>query len=396
MPSIRQAVILAGGRGERLRPLTDDRPKPMILIHERPFLEYLLEMLQGQGITNILLLLGYLPEKIIDHFGDGSRFGLTIEYSVSDVSDDTGTRIKKAQHLLDDDFLLMYCDNYWPLNLKKLLTFYEQQNTDASVVVYSNKDATTKNNIFVGESGHVMKYDKTRSDSNLNGVEIGFFLLNKAVKDLLPDGDFNFEKEILPRLIDSRQLSGYRTSHRYYSASTPERLPLTEDFFRKRKVMFIDRDGVINKKAPKADYIKKWDEFEFLPGAIEGLHLLRERGYEVYIATNQPGIARGMMTHMDLEQIHVNMEEEFKKNGFEVQGIYSCLHGWDDGCDCRKPKPGLLYWAANEHHFDITKSIFIGDDTRDIEAGEAAGCKTILLEPGENLLMIIKLLDATL
>jgi len=134
---IRQTVILAGGEGTRLRPLTQNMPKPMVPVNNRPFLEYLIDMLKGNGISEAVLLLGYLPEKITGYFGDGSNFGVDMKYSIGKVSDKTGTRIKNAGPLLDDVFLLMYGDNYWPLNLKKLFEFYIERKTLASTTIYA-------------------------------------------------------------------------------------------------------------------------------------------------------------------------------------------------------------------------------------------------------------------
>src|SRR5215210_1822326 len=115
-----QAVILAGGRGTRLGSLTDTRPKPMVEICGKPFLEYQVEQLCEQGFERILLLLGYLPEVVRDYFGDGTRWGVKIEYSVTDVDDETGRRLKFAEPLLDPYFLLMYCDNFWPMQIDKM------------------------------------------------------------------------------------------------------------------------------------------------------------------------------------------------------------------------------------------------------------------------------------
>ena len=115
-----QAVILAGGRGSRLRPLTDTMPKPMLPFHGKPFLEYLVEHLKEQGFEKVLLLLGYLPEVIMDHFGDGGSFGLRVEYSVTDVEDDTGRRLQLAAAKVDPCFLLMYGDNYWPMRIDSM------------------------------------------------------------------------------------------------------------------------------------------------------------------------------------------------------------------------------------------------------------------------------------
>lgn len=238
MAGIRQAVILAGGEGTRLRPLSYEVPKPMVLVNNRPFLEYLIEMLKENGISEVVLLLGYLPEKITQYFGDGSNFGINIRYSAGKVSDKTGTRIKNAEYLLDDVFLLMYGDNYWPLNLKRLLEFYTKHKTLALVTVYTNKDGKgeygSENNIYVDDDGYVLKYDRSRKDKNLNGVDIGFFIISKKVLELMPNHDFSFEEEILPLLVDKRQLSGYQTEHRYYYISTLESLKLTEKFLQSK------------------------------------------------------------------------------------------------------------------------------------------------------------------
>ena len=135
-----QAVILAGGRGSRLAPLTDRIPKPMIEFHRKPFLEYLVEMLCQQGFSNILLLLGYLPQVIKDYFGDGSRLGVNIKYSVSDPNDDTGRRLKLAQSMTDPTFLLMYCDNYWPMRFDKMWRQFVSADVPAQITVYQNSD----------------------------------------------------------------------------------------------------------------------------------------------------------------------------------------------------------------------------------------------------------------
>ena len=388
MVLVKQAIILAGGIGTRLRPLTYKIPKPMITLNNKPFLEYLIELLKENGIKEIILLLGYLPDKIKEYFGDGSNFGIKIRYSVGDVSFETGKRIKNAEELLDDNFLLMYCDNYWSLNLKKLVKYHDNHNVLATVTIYTNKDNFTKNNMKVDDQGYVILYDKSRQEENLSGVDIGFFIINKKVLELMPDTNFSFEKEILSELIKKNQLAGYLTDHRYYSIGKIERLPITEKFLQPKKVIFLDRDGVINKKAPKADYVKNWDEFEFLPGSIEAISLLTKSGYDIYIISNQAGIARGIMTENDLKKIHQNMTDEIEKKEGKILGIYYCPHGWDERCECRKPKPGMFFQAAREHYIDLTKAIFIGDDERDVEAGESAGVKTILVSPKKSLLEI--------
>ncbi len=147
---------------------------------------------------------------------------------------------------------------------------------------------------------------------------------------------------------------------------------------------------MINKKPLKGEYVKNWKEFEFLPGAIDALKFLTKNEYEIIIISNQAGIGRGLMTEEDLKEIHGKFLEVCKKEKINIKGIYYCPHDWDDGCFCRKPKPGMLFKAASDYHFDLTKTIFIGDDRRDEQAGKAADCKAILLKDGQNLLAIVR------
>jgi D-glycero-D-manno-heptose 1,7-bisphosphate phosphatase len=156
-----------------------------------------------------------------------------------------------------------------------------------------------------------------------------------------------------------------------------------------KKVIFIDRDGVINKKMPEGDYVKTWSEFEFLPGAIEALKMLYEAGYSIFVITNQRGIARGIMRKEDLDDIHNRMVIELEKYGIKLAGIYYCPHNDEDNCDCRKPKPGLLFRAAKEHNFDLKDAIFIGDSLKDIQAGINACCRTILVDSKKGLIEAI-------
>lgn len=159
---------------------------------------------------------------------------------------------------------------------------------------------------------------------------------------------------------------------------------------RRAKVIFFDRDGVINKKMSGNDYVKKWNEFEFNPGVVEGLKILVDYGYKIFIVTNQRGISRGIMTEENLRDVHHRMKEELVGLGVLLGGIYYCPHGLEDNCECRKPKPGLFFRAAKEHSLDLSGAIFVGDSQSDIEAGRAAGVKTILVESNSNLLGVVR------
>lgn len=385
-----QAVILAGGLGTRLKPITDTIPKPMITFHGKPFLEYLLEMLVEQGIQEVILLLGYLSDKVIDYFGDGAKWNVRIIYSVTPVEDDTGLRIFKAKKFIKDEFLLLYCDNYWPMKLDAMYNLFCKAGVDALITIYTNKEGYTRSNCLIDDEGFVATYDKSRTMPNLQGVDIGFFIFKKSVLDLLPDGNVNFEKEVIPKLVSKRNIVAFKTDHRYYSVGSHERLKLTDSFFERKPTIILDRDGVLNKKAPKAQYITKWDEWEWLPGSKEAVCILKKNGYRTIIVSNQAGIARGLMTQTDLNEIHQKMQNELAAVGASMDGIYHCPHGWDENCDCRKPKPGMLFKAQRDFNLDLSRIYFVGDDERDEAAGKAAGMKTFLVNERFSLLDFLK------
>ncbi len=222
---IRQAVILAGGRGERLRPLTDNFPKPMVPVNGRPFLEYLVDLLKRNGIVEIVLLLGYLPDMIMDHFGDGADFGVKIRYSVGAVEDETATRVRNARDMLDDVFLLMYCDNYWPLDLADMERHYRRSGLLGMMTVYNNTDGKGeygfRNNVELDARGCVLAYGPTPGSAAIQGVDIGFFILNRETVALLPAHNCSIQNDLLPRLIEKGQLAAYRTDRHYHTITTP-------------------------------------------------------------------------------------------------------------------------------------------------------------------------------
>ncbi len=147
------------------------------------------------------------------------------------------------------------------------------------------------------------------------------------------------------------------------------------------KALFIDRDGVINKRR-MADYVKRTEEFEFLPEIFEVLPLIHAAGYLAIVITNQRGIGRGLMSEADLEEIHRSMQHQLhERTGHGFDAIYHCPHDHADSCACRKPLPGMILQAASRFDIDLASSWMIGDSESDIDAGIAAGCRTVRIHP---------------
>jgi histidinol-phosphate phosphatase family protein len=160
----------------------------------------------------------------------------------------------------------------------------------------------------------------------------------------------------------------------------------------KINVIFLDRDGVIN--VNRDDYVKSWDEFEFLPGSKEAIKLLNENNFWIIIVTNQSPIGRGIFTHNTLKEIHRHMLNELSKAGAHIDAIFYCPHSPDDKCGCRKPKPGLLIQASKELNIDLSNSWLIGDSDGDLQAGKAVGCKVFQVTEKNNLINIVRVIIA--
>jgi D-glycero-D-manno-heptose 1,7-bisphosphate phosphatase len=151
--------------------------------------------------------------------------------------------------------------------------------------------------------------------------------------------------------------------------------------------IFVDRDGVINEDSDA--FIKTLTEWQPIPGSIEALAKLSQH-FQVIVITNQSGIARGLLTQETLAAMHAQLKEKVASLGGKITDIFYCPHGPDDGCDCRKPKPGLLLQAQQRYAIDLAKSWCVGDSYRDLEAGLAVGSKVALVRTGKGLKTLAK------
>ncbi len=149
-----------------------------------------------------------------------------------------------------------------------------------------------------------------------------------------------------------------------------------------RSAVFLDRDGVIN--ANRADYVKCWTEFVFLPGVFEALQCLSESRRLVVVVSNQSAVGRGLTAPESVEAIHGCMRTEIERRGGRIDAVFHCPHRPDEDCECRKPRPGLLLRAARELGLDLARSYLVGDAVSDVEAALAAGCTPLLVLTGRG------------
>ncbi len=225
---LEQTVILAGGKGTRLRPLTYEIPKPMAPVKGKPFLEYQLRLLEKNGFTRFLLCTGYLSKVIEDYFGNGQKWGWKINYSVEKEALGTGGGLKLAESKLADEFILLNGDTLLFIDYQDLAKKFDADKVTGYIVVYSNELQIVPNNISVDDSNFVTDYSKENMQEK-QFVDAGAQVFRKEILKKIPHGKrISLESEIFPKLIQERNLKAYISRERFYDMGTPERLALLE------------------------------------------------------------------------------------------------------------------------------------------------------------------------
>jgi N-acetyl-alpha-D-muramate 1-phosphate uridylyltransferase len=215
-----QTVILAGGLGTRLRPLTETIPKPMLEVCGKPFLEHQLELLRSFDFRDILVLAGYLGEKIEEYFSDGRKMGLRISYSFDKTPMGTGGALKLAGKLLDDRFVLLNGDTLLPIDYAEFAGVFIRHNCSAMIVAYDNELNIAPNNLIVDDNGSVLSYNKDAS-ARMTHLDAGVIAVRKSVLDLIPaDKVCSFEREVFVKLVEAGDMAAYVTGTRFVDMGT--------------------------------------------------------------------------------------------------------------------------------------------------------------------------------
>lgn len=219
-----QMVVLAGGLGTRLRPLTERLPKAMVPVAGQPFLEHQIHLLARHGIRDIVLCLGYLGEAVLDYFGDGHRWGVHLSYSWERAGLlGTAGALKNAEPLLEREFFVTYCDSYLLLDYRDIMRRFRHLDCLALMVIYHNGNRLQPSNVMV-EEGRVMAYDKERPRPGMVYINEGLCVLRKGALRLIPEGVPYSQEELFDELIGRGQLLAYETPQRFYEIGSPQGL----------------------------------------------------------------------------------------------------------------------------------------------------------------------------
>ena len=397
-----KTVIMAGGKGTRISSIASDIPKPMIKIDGKPVLEHEIECLRMQGFNDIIITVSHLGNIIMDYFGDGKAFGVNIEYYFEEEPLGNAGALFKIKDKLTEDFLLLNADAVFDIDFNKFVSYHKEKGGLVTLFTHPNSHPYDSGLIIADDNGAVLNWlakEDDRPKYYRNRVNAGLHVISPNVLDVVIDTPkIDLDRQLLKPLSGTGRMYVYDSPEYVKDMGTPERYEsVTRDFVNgivkgknlsnKQKAIFLDRDGTINKYV---GFLRDIDEFEFLDVFADAIKEINKSGYLAIVVTNQPVIARGEVTYEELNLIHNKMETLLGNEGAYLDAIYYCPHHPHSGyegeipelkfdCDCRKPKPGMLLKAANDYNIDLSQSYMVGDSENDVEAGNAAGCKSVLL-----------------
>lgn len=406
-----KVVIMAGGKGTRISSVASDIPKPMIKIDGIPVLEREIQCLKEQGFDDLIITVSHLGHIIMNYFGDGSDFGVHIEYFVEEQPLGNAGALFELKDKLTEDFLLLNADAIFDIDFNRIVKFHKEKDGLVTLFTHPNSHPYDSGLIIADKTGAVEQWltkEDARPKYYQNRVNAGLHVVSPEILAVRPEGaKVDLDRQLLKPLAGTGKMFCYDSPEYVKDMGTLDRYEAVckdcadgvvagKNLKRKQKAIFLDRDGTINKYVC---FLRNIDDFELLPGVAEAIGKINRSGYLAIVVTNQPVIARGEVGWEELQEIHNKMETLLGLEGVYLDGIYFCPHHPHKGyegeipelkfdCDCRKPKPGMFLKAAEDFNIDLSQSWMIGDGENDIKAGRAAGCKTALIGVevfGQNL-----------
>jgi histidinol-phosphate phosphatase family protein len=404
---MRQAVILAGGKGTRLKDRLGDLPKPLIPVGGKPLLEHQIELAKKHGIEDVIVFVCYRPDLIQAALGDGRQWGLSIRYQIEKEPLGTAGAVLSGFDLLAERFLVLYGDTMVNVDLGRIWRTHEQAGGDATLLLHPNDHPLDSDLVEVSDQGWVTAFHNRPHPAGRryqNLVNAALYVMEKAaLRQWSHRTDaMDFGKDLFPAMLRQKgRLFGYNSPEYIKDIGTPERydrvctewasgLVQRSSLDVPQRAVFLDRDGTLNREV---DGVTSPEKLELLPGVTEAIHLLNHHGWRTVVISNQPVIAKGFCTEADVKAIHNKLETLLGIEHAFLDRVYYCPHHPEKGfpgerielkrdCSCRKPSPGMILSAVRDLNIDLKMSWVVGDTTTDIQTAKNAGVKSILLKTG--------------
>jgi D,D-heptose 1,7-bisphosphate phosphatase len=393
-----KALLLAGGLGTRLYPLTATVPKCLIPIASRPLLEYWVDCLVQAGISEGRINTHALAETVrdyIERINAQGRIRLLESYEPT-LLGSAGTvaaNADLANHA--DQIVVIYADNLSDIDLRPLIAFHRQHGDPLTMVLFRAPDPRACGIAELDGDGRIISFIEKPERPASDLANAGLYVIDAAAfREIASMGAFDLGFEVLPRFVG--RMRGWVWGGYHLDIGTPKALARACDeavsFFparsevqngRPRPAVFLDRDGTLIKDVP---YLSDPAMVSLLPGVADALKRLRRAGFARVLVTNQSAIGRGTLTVDRLAEIHAQLNRQLALEGATIDGIYYCPDAPKTGdrtmveSPDRKPGPGMLLRAAADLNLDLQASWMVGDMISDVLAGLNAGCKSILLE----------------
>jgi histidinol-phosphate phosphatase family protein len=403
----KQTVILAGGVGTRLRARLGDLPKPMINLNGKPLLEYQIELARRYGFTDIKIFACYRADIIREHFGEGQRFGLKISYVVEEEPLGTAGAVLNAYDALAENFLVLYGDTMLGVDLQRIWDRHMESEADATLLLHPNDHPFDSDLVETDLGGWVTAFHNRphrENDWKQNLVNAGLYVVRRRAVSpwKQPNQAMDFGRDLFPRMLARKaKLLGYPSPEYIKDIGTPERydrickevaagVAERSALSQSQVGVFLDRDGTVIKEVGG---LTMPEQLQLLPGAAEAIKILNHKGLRTILITNQPVVAKGFCKEEDVELIHRKLQTLLGREHAFLDAIYYCPHHPDKGyngerldlkfeCNCRKPKAGMIFQAAESLNIDLKKSWLIGDTTTDVQTAKNAGLKSVLVRTG--------------
>jgi D-glycero-alpha-D-manno-heptose 1-phosphate guanylyltransferase len=384
----KEAIILAGGLGTRLRSTVPDLPKCMAPVAGRPFLSYVIDYLRMQGIERFIFSLGYrwgLIEEFLQKECPTLDYTSIIEEEPLGTGGGIRLAIEKAN---SNNVLVANGDTLFKIQSKELFQTHIDNGSECTLALKAMHDFDRYGVVEMNDKGRILSFKEKQfyPSGLING---GIYILNKErfLARQLPQ-KFSFEKDYLEPFCTEAPFYGFVQEGYFIDIGIPEdyqraqseleRTPLDLGQVDKNWTLFLDRDGVINEER-LGQYVLHWGEFIFSKGVLEVFKKLSDHFGRVIVVSNQRGVGKGLMTEEALQSIHLEMQREVEIVNGKIDKIYYCTEK-DDKCFNRKPNPGMALQAREDFpDIDFSKTIMVGNKPSDMKFGRAAGVYTVFV-----------------